>query len=204
MAVAVQEQVRKRRWWGELWRRCEGAALIEFVFAAPILITAVGGVIELGMIMFVDSLLEGGVREASRLGLTGYTPAGVSRTDYITQAIVANSAGLIQPADITITTLVYSNFNSVGQPEPYVDANGNGKYDAGESFTDVNGNGQWDADMGKSGLGGPGDVVVYTATVDWHMLTHLMDPIIGQGGAITLTASTTVRNEPWGNNGPQS
>ena len=202
--MAVQKRTQKRRWWRELWRRREGAAILEFALAAPLLIVAVGGIIELGMIMFVDSLLEGGVRQASRLGLTGYTPTGTNRIDYITQAIVQTSAGLIKPADITIATEVYSSFASIGQPEPFVDANGNGKYDAGESFTDVNGNGKWDTDMGKAGLGGPGDIVVYTATVNWHLMTNLLNSVIGQNGVIVLSASTTVRNEPWGNNGPAS
>ncbi|MFZ5433286.1 MAG: hypothetical protein ACOZB3_05875 [Calditrichota bacterium] len=31
-----------------------------------------------------------------------------------------------------------------GNPEPYVDGNGNGQYDAGESYTDMNGNGMYD------------------------------------------------------------
>jgi len=204
MTMLVQDRNRKRRWWRRFWRHREGAALIEFALAAPLLFMAVGGVIELGMIMFVDSLLEGAVRQASRLGITGYSPTGVNRSDYIVQTIVDDSVGLIQPQDITITTQVYSNFSSIGQAEPFVDANGNGSYDAGETYTDVNGNGHWDADMGTAGLGGPGDVVVYTATVRWGLITHLLDSVIGQNGAITLSASTTVRNEPWGTNGPAS
>ena len=202
--MAMQQGDQKRGWWRQLWRRREGAALVEFALAAPLLIVSVAGVVEIGMIMFVDSLIEGAVREAAREGITGTTPAGVSRADYITQTIVDGTVGLVQPSDITISTLVYSSFTAVGQPEPFVDANGNGKYDAGESFTDINGNGQWDADMGKSGLGGPGSVVVYTATVQWGLVTHLLDNLIGKNGVITLSASTAVRNEPWGTNGPAS
>ncbi len=187
-----------RRRWSDLRRQNLGAALIEFAFAAPLVILCVAAVIEFGMIMFVDSLLEGAVRQASRFGITGYAPAGVSRADLITQTIVDGAVGLVQASDITITTLVYSSFSSIGQPEPFVDANGNGTYDAGETFSDVNGNGKWDADMGAAGVGGPGDVVVYTATVNWPLMTHLLDDVIGSAGRIRLSASTTVRNEPWG------
>ena len=180
----------------DLWRERRGAALIEFAFALPLLVMCVAAVIEFGMIVFVDSLLEGSVRQASRFGITGYAPAGISRVDQIRQTILSGTAGLVQPADLTITTLVYSNFANIGQPEPFVDANGNGVYDTGESFSDVNGNGKWDSDMGAAGAGGPGDVVVYTASVKWHLMTHLLDSVIGN--PITLAASTTVRNEPWG------
>lgn len=34
-------------------------------------------------------------------------------------------------------------------PEPFVDANGNGKWDTGESYTDHNGNGQYDSGMAR-------------------------------------------------------
>jgi hypothetical protein len=64
------------------------------------------------------------------------------------------------------------------------------------NFVDVNGNGQWDDDMGKAGLGNPGDVVVYTVTYPWPIMTPLMKPIIGN--SITLTARSVVRNEPYG------
>jgi Flp pilus assembly protein TadG len=175
-----------------------GTAALEFAFVAPLLIMTVAGVIELGMMLFVDSLLEGGVRSASRFGITGYTPPGVSREDQIRQIIVENSAGLVQPADLTITILSYPNFASVGQPEPYVDANGNGAYDVGESYTDVNANAQWDTDMGAAGAGGSGSVVLYKASVQWSLWTHLLDDIIGDAGKITLAASVVVRNEPYG------
>ena len=56
--------------------------------------------------------------------------------------------------------------------------------------------------MGKSGLGGPGDIVVYTAAVNWHLMTHLLDSVMGNNGIMKLSASTAVRNEPWGTNGP--
>jgi len=200
MSKARQGQKReRRRWWAELWRRREGGALIEFAFAAPLLVVTVAGVIEFGMIMFMNSLLEGAVREASRFGITGYAPSGVSRADEIRQMVLDGSLGLVKPTDVTVTTLVYSNFSSIGQPEPFVDANGNGSYDVGESYSDVNGNGQWDADMGAAGVGGPGDVVVYTANVKWPLVTHLLDNVLGTDGTITLSASTTVRNEPWNN-----
>lgn len=186
-----------------IWRRflaCRrGTAVLEFAFAAPLLILLVGGVMEIGMVMFVDSVLEGGVRTASRFGITGSTTAGMSREDEIKQIIVENSAGLLKASDINVTVMSYPDFASVGQPEPYVDANGNGKYDPGETYTDVNGNGQWDADQGTPGAGGAGAIVVYKATVNWPLVTHLIDDVFGTGGHIQLTASTVVRNEPFGN-----
>ncbi len=177
----------------------DGVTILEFAFVVPLLMLTVLGVMEIGMILFASSLLEGGMRTAARFGITGYAPAGVSREDRVRQILGENLAGLVAPEDVTFVQTVYPNFTQVGQPEPYTDDNpANGTYDAGETFVDINGNGQWDADMGLPGVGGPGDVVVYTATVQWRLLTPFLTAVLGEGGRMPLSASIVVRNEPFG------
>lgn len=189
---------RRRGRLGRLWACREGASMLEFAFAAPVLVLAVTAVVELGMILFVTALLEGGVRDASRFGITGYAPAGVNREDRIVERITENALGLVDASDIDISTMVYGDFSQIGQPEPFVDSDpANGTYDTGEEYVDVNGNGQWDADMGVAGAGGPGSVVVYTASLDWPLVTPLMGALIGTDGKIGLSASIAVRNEPY-------
>jgi Flp pilus assembly protein TadG len=181
-----------------LWVCQHGAAALEFAFALPILIVIMCGTLDLGMLLFADVLIEGAVRDTSRLGITGYAPTGEDRDTLILDALKKDTLGLIDISKATITHKVYDTFADVGQPEPYDDANGNGQYDLGEDYTDVNGNGQWDADMGVAGLGGSGDIVLYTVTYPWTSWTHLIDPLFGSDGTITLKASTVVRNEPYG------
>ena len=98
-------------------------------------------------------------------------------------------------SQVDLDTLIYDSFSDVGKPEPYVDANGNGSWDAGEAYTDVNGNAQWDPDMGEAGLGGPGDIVVYRMTYDWGVVTPMLRDILG--GSVRHVSSVAVRNEPW-------
>jgi hypothetical protein len=155
------------------------------------------GVLELAAVLIVNVLVEGGLREASRAGITGYVPAGQSRQDMILGLISQHTLGLVTAATANIDIRVYPSFNSVGQPEPYADVNGNGTWDAGESFNDVNGNGVWDPDMGSAGLGGPGDVVQYRVTYDWRLLTGLLVPALSSDGNIRLSATVVVRNEPY-------
>lgn len=179
------------------WACQRGAAALEFAFVLPILIVLMCGILDLGMVLFADVLLEGAVRDTSRLGITGYSPTGVNRDAMILDAMKKDTLGLIDTDQATITHKVYKNFADIGKPEPYVDQNSNSKYDSGEPFTDVNGNGQWDSDMGVAGLGGSGDIVLYTVSYDWESWTHLIDALFGEDGKITLTASTAVRNEPY-------
>ena len=185
------------RWLSRLLRPLadrDGAAAIEFAFAAPVLFLALAGTLEMLMVLFVGSILESAVLDASRYGITGSTTPGISRADEVKAIIEDRTLGLVKANDANIETLVYPSFDSIGQPEPYTDTNANGSYDDGEPFTDINGNGTWDADMGAVGLGGPGDIVVYRVTYTWGMLTPLLAPIIGD---VTHTAAVVVRNEPY-------
>lgn len=192
-----------------LWRRFkgfkgaeEGASAMEFAFAAPIVFLAVAGIIDLMMVLFVTSLMEGGLQSASRLGRTGFQPVGITREDAVRQAVADATIGLVDMNDLTITTSVYPCFDSIGQPEPFVDANTNGTYDTGETYTDVNGNSAWDSDMAASGLGGPGSIVLYEIAYEWSALTPLVGHIFGPNGKIPMSTSVAVRNEPFGSPAP--
>jgi Flp pilus assembly protein TadG len=179
------------------WICQRGAAALEFAFALPIIVLLMCGILDLGMVLFADVLLEGAVRDTSRLGITGYSPTGVNRDDMILSALETDTLGLIDTSQAEITHKVYKSFADIGKPEPFSDDNGNSSYDLGEPFSDVNGNGQWDADMGVAGLGGSGDIVLYTVSYDWTTWTHMVDSLFGADGKIRLTASTAVRNEPY-------
>ncbi|PCJ58089.1 MAG: hypothetical protein COA65_08560 [Rhodospirillaceae bacterium] len=180
-------------------RRCRsGSTAVEFAFAMPVLAAALVGLLELAMIMFVTTLMEGGLRESARFGITGFAPQGISREQRILDIVAEHTIGLVDVAQAEMTTLVYPTFDDIGESEPYTDdAPANGIYDIGESFVDINGNGQWDADMGASGAGAAGDIVVYTLAYDWPLLTGLLGAFIGEDGKIRLAASVAVQNEPF-------
>lgn len=181
-----------------LWRNREGSAALEFGLVATPFVILIFGIIEFAIILFLNASLEAGVINASRYAVTGSTTPGITREEKVVEVLNRYGFGLVDIQQSNLLTLIYPNFASIGQPEPFVDANANTVYDPGETFTDVNGNAQWDADMGLAGLGGAGDIVVYTVDYTWGLLTGMMHPFIGD---MTLTSSVAVRNEPYGNSG---
>lgn len=179
------------------WLRNEsGIATLEFAMITPVLLLLLMGIIELSMIMFTTAVMESATNITSRLGKTGYTESGVTREQEIINSIENRTAGLLDPALITIDTKVYTDFSDVGQPEPCLDpttAPCPGTPDV--NFVDINGNGSWDADMAQAGLGQAGDVVVYTVSYPWPVMTPLISNIIGN--PFTITVRSVVRNEPF-------
>lgn len=178
-----------------------GAAAIQMALAMPVLLLFVVGTMELGMIMFVQSLAEGGLREAARYGITGRVPQGSDRAAEIAKIVGDHTHGLIEISSSSLTTKVYPSFESIEASEDYEDgSNGypaNGQYDVGENYTDANDNGQWDSDIGVPGEGGPEDVVLYELTFDWELMTPVLAVFAGGDASLTLNASIAVRNEPY-------
>lgn len=183
-----------RRVLRRLGRDRRGATAVEFALVAPLILICVFGIVEIALVILMASTIEEAVFEASRFGITGRNAGAVSRADNVLRLVEARTYGLIDRDQIDVETLVYARFDDVGAEEPFADADADGRYDVGETYTDVNGNGAWDADMGRAGLGGPGDVVVYRVTWEWGIFTPIMRDILGDG--LRQTASVAVRNEP--------
>ena len=174
-----------------------GAALVEFAFAGPIIIMMLMGIIEVSMVIFMNIMVESGVRDAARFGLTGSEVAGYTREDYIVELVNERTMGLLNITSANVDVRIYESFEAISEAEPYVDANVNGEYDVGEMFTDTNGNGDWDGDPGTPGAGGSDDIVVYRVTANWAILTSYLANLLGDDGLFTISSSIAVRNEPW-------
>lgn len=180
-----------------LRRNDAGAVAVEFALVLMVFLAVVFGIMEFGMIMLRQTLMENAVHDASRFGMAGINEE--QQLDRIRGIIDNRTMGLVDMDQVDIDVLVYSGFDRVGTPEPFVDAEPfNGVFDAGEDYTDVNENGQWDADQGRPGTGRSGEIVLYRVTYDAPSMTGILDDsMFGGDGTIQLTARAAVRNEPF-------
>lgn len=174
-----------------------GSAVVDFAILGPALVLALIGILEVAVLMLTQILLQTAVGDAARSGIVGTGRDGLSRAELVRRVAERIGGTLLDPERLHLDTLVYPSFDSIGRPEPFTDVDGNGRHDAGEPFTDVNGNGRWDTDMGASGLGGPGAIVLYRVRYDWRPMTPLLRGLLPGGGALELQASYAVRNEPF-------
>ena len=185
------------RWLRRFFACRSGGSALEFALVIPTFVVMLAGVAEISMVMFVSILAEGGLREASRFGITGQAGDDSTREERIVEIVQEHTHGLISVSSDNVTYKVYGDYDHIGAEEPYVDANSNGEYDAGEDFTDWNGNGSWDTDSGTDGSGMAGDIVVYQVEYQWAFMTPLFKVFGDDNGELSMTASITVRNEPW-------
>lgn len=180
-----------------LVRNRRGVTAVEFALLATPLMWMICGTIELGHTLFARAVLEGAVVEAARIATASLESSETDR-EKIMRKSVAEMMGdfRAEPGTaVSISTKVFRDFASV-TPENFTDKNNNGVWDAGEDFIDRNANGKWDPAISIAGtMGGPGDVVAYTATFPKQMLFGSMTTWFGVGSSTMLTATTVVRNE---------
>jgi hypothetical protein len=181
-----------------LIRCAKGATVIEFAVVLPVVLLFIMGIMEYNMIMYGMAVIEGATNIAARAGKTGYTASGESQQDYVYGIAQGLVSGLLDPTQLTISSKSYANFADIGQPEPCISPPSPPcPGTPGVNFVDVNHNGIWDSDQGAAGLGGSGDIVVYTLTYPWHITTPFLQNVIGNNGVFNLTASAVVKNEPY-------
>lgn len=171
----------------------EGATVVEFALIAPVFLMLMFGVLELGHMAYVQTILQGAVQDAGRDAGLESGKEGMSAIDNRVRAQVRN---IVPNGTISVARKNYQSFFDVAKPEDFTDANSNGQYDSGECFMDANGNGGWDADRSKDGQGGADDVVVYTATLTYDHIVPIWK-MLGWDKETELTATTTLRNQPF-------
>lgn len=182
-------------------RDSEGATIIEFALIFPIVLMISFGIMEISLCMASLVTLEGGLKEASRYGITAqsdtppdlnkvptaFKDASDPRLMMIGYVLNQNTLDLIDLNTADVKKEIFTSFSVVKDGEPYTDLDGNGQYSPnydngagkpkGEPYSDMDCDGQRDGPGASgTGAGGPGDIVVYTVNYNWQILT----PIIGQ------------------------
>lgn len=201
LALAAQPGARTRRRrlltrpLRSLWRDTRGATAVEFVFVAIPVIYLMVGILEFSAAMTVSNSLEAATNLSSRLGKTGYvdTEADLDQSETIREEIERRVGPLIDMNKLEIDAKAFSDFGDVDSPEAWNDADEDGVPDAGE-WTDTDGDNFCD---GCTGFGGADNVVIYTITYPWTIMTPLMNRLLGEDGIFNLTAYSVVKNEPY-------
>lgn len=154
-------------------RKNEGITTIEFALLAPIFFLLLIGIIEIGLIMYVSTVLEGATALGARVGKTGFIPEGMTRSEYIEDAVISKTSGLLDPDRIRLRVVPIETWTDswVEEDDPCPPIPEPCAVDAG----------------------GPGDIVLYETSYEWDIFTPMMGKFFGE--SITISGVTPVRNE---------
>jgi hypothetical protein len=168
-----------------------GVAAVEFALIAPTFLIMFTGMLDMGQMVYAQSVLNGAVQLAAReASLEG---ANTAAADAL---VLSHISGIIPGVDVETTRRSYYDFSDIERPERWNDADDNSRCDNGEAFADENSNGEWDADVGQSGNGGGSDVVIYTVRATYQSLVRT--PFTPAAWSTrTLVASVIKKNQPY-------
>lgn len=182
---------------GRLGRRLAhddtGVTIVEFALTAPVFLMMLIGMLDVGQMIYGQTLLNGAVEAAARS--SSLEAGDVAEAD---ERVKARIGSVLDGVRVTTQRTNYYDFADIGRAEQLNDADGNGSCNNGEAYTDENSNGSWDRDVGVSGNGGANDVVIYTVSARYTPLfkvpfvPHLWAPR-------TLSATALRKNQPYAN-----
>lgn len=174
-----------------LWQCQAGASAVEFALIAPVFLMLMMQIFNLGQMVYGKVLLAGATEQAARS--SALETADTAAADAIVSGIVKK---VLAGATVTSTRKNYNDLDDLARPERWSDTNNNGTCDANEAYVDENRTGSWESDVGGSGNGGAGDVVLYTVTVAYNPLfTVPFAP--GSWRRTTLSAVAVRKNQPY-------
>lgn len=184
-----------------------GATVVEFAIVAPVLGLLLLGAFDVAHTLYMRAALQGVVQKAAR-DLT--LESGLSATTQATldSKVRTQVRALANSGTVSITRKWYRSYQHAAAStfEPFTDTNNNGTCDPpqgstpGEPYEDSNGNGQWDRTGGNLSQGGAKDAVLYTASVSYPRFFPIYN-LTGGSRTTTVTASTILRNQPYGDQG---
>jgi Flp pilus assembly protein TadG len=169
----------------------DGAAIIEFAIVAPVFLLLLMGTFDIGQMAYGKAILNGVVEKAARS--SSLETADTTAADNMVKDALKP---ILPGATITTTRKSFFDFSDIDRPEKWTDANNDGSCNNGEPFIDENRNGGWDENIGLSGNGGAGDVVLYTVNVSYQPIftSKLMS---NWNATRSLTAVGVRKNQPF-------
>lgn len=186
---------------GALRRDESGATIVEFAMVAPVLGLVLLGAFDVAHTLYTRAALQGVVQKTAR-DSTLESGADATVQSALDEKVRAQAKALANNATITITRRFYRTFSdaAAARAETWTDTNSNGTCDAGEPYEDANRNNTWDRDGGNAGQGGAKDATLYTVTASYPRIFPLYN-LVGGSRTTTITASTVLRNQPYGDQG---
>jgi Flp pilus assembly pilin Flp len=181
-----------------LRRDDEGATLMEFGLIAGPLIALLFGIMEIGYQGYVDTMSKSIMHQVARQASVG----GKSVAQIETEIKDGLDPLLLSNATVDVKVRSYFEFTNIGKPEKLTkDFNNDGDLDSGDCFLDGNDNGVFDVNTGRSGTGGPDDIVNYEITIVSPRVFPLTT-LFGGSKEMTSYNATAVRNQPYGSQVP--
>ncbi len=163
---------------GPLLRDSRGSAAVEFALVAPPFILLMVGTLEISIMFFTGSVIEGATKEVARQIRTGQIQESADPLAAFQSEVCDALINVIECTDVVFNVKTFSSFSVVSMPIE-MDEDGN---IINTTFTP----------------GGSGAVTVVRTVYRWDFVTPMIGHVIPAGlGGHTLVSTVAFQNEPY-------
>lgn len=144
-----------------------GQSIVEFALVVPFVFLLLFGLVDLGVMFYVNLTMQDAVREAARASVVGNSSGGPTQRAALVQSIKDSSNGLYDK-------------DANGQPKltTYIVTPGSSTF---TNFTGAN-------------IGSAGQIVMVQLDYTWPLITHILTPFFAND-QYSFTVKATMRNE---------
>ena len=176
-----------------------GATLIEFAVVSVAFFTLMCGIIEYGLIMMTKIAIESATEQVARtssINSTGGTGCA-TRACVIQTLIAQDTLGIINPANVLITSKVINapTDSPPAMPDVCTDLATDPYPPTCTSWQENNGVDKYQ--QNNIDAGATNQLVQISVFYTWKVMFPIMQPFF-PGGVVKMTATTVVKDEPFG------
>jgi len=161
-------------------RATRGATAVEFGLVAVPLIALLVAILQVGVVLVAQQVLQTATSKAARLIMTGQVQGQNMTSAQFQQQLCAQATSLFSCSGIYVNVQTFSSFTSATLANPVQ----NGKFNGSAM--------QWSP-------GGPGDIVVAQAFYQWPVVLAPLGFNLANlsGNQLLLVGTSAFRNEPY-------
>lgn len=178
----------------KLGRDSRGATLVEFAFAAPVLVLAIMGLLDLCYRQYANAILQGSIQQAARDATLETGGTNVATIDGKVRTLYRKINASLPDSAFAFTRRNFQDFTKADAKE--ASTGPGGLCASGFTYVDTNNSSSWD-DGALDGQGGAQDVVVYSVAVTQPNMFPIAKAYTGSSTQV-IKASTILRNQPFG------
>ncbi len=181
-----------RDFFGDKHRGTQGVVALEFALIAPVFLYLLMGILEVSILLFANSVVDGAAQSAARKIRTGEAQqSGDTEATFRTE-LCAGITTIYDCDDIMLNVSSHSTFSSVTIPDVKINENGDLVYEDGDD--DASNDVLYTASVSA---GGASEISVVHVIYSWDFATPLIGNLVGDGSSISLFTTVVFRNEPY-------
>ena len=173
-----------------------GETMVEFAIVSVIFFTLMCAVIEYGLIEMTKIAIESATQQVARSSSIDTSNPSCDRACQITTLVTANTHGIINAQNITVSTQVITAASTAPPAQPDVCTDNPSIPYPATCVSWQENNGVPGYQQNNINAGASNDLVQITVFCKWQVLFPIMKPFF-TNGIYNIVSTTVVKNEPF-------